>query len=455
MTSDFEIKVERIDGYFDDPFEKNSFARLQILANDRCLTRCADNSTGIRDYVKIPLHRLAEGIARNWWTLLYEPWRPEEITRRHIARHHLDTFIPGYIFPSLGLWSAGKEALTLQTGAALHFKTEPLGELTEAEVELAGRLRDLNTRQLDVETLSRVKFIDETRERMTASRREIESELVELVTKVVEWSNRIDKTGCDLRERWDKTLQSINDPLECNYCIAAGRMGLDPYDPDAPDISVLSDKVPEDSFDDLCEAARFDELPEAVDWLADTQELLENVPTISLSEFGHRPRFNPAVPAWQTGYQAATELRSRLSLDDDPQRAIQMLIGDLSDVNIDSDAPDMIEGLLAKDERGLRSMVRARSTSQWRFRECRAVYIGWGADSDSYPLLTTATTYQQKASRAFAAELLCPADYLRHKAGGRGLTSDNISDIAEILDCQATVVEHQARNHRIPVRGVY
>lgn len=455
MTSDFEIKIERIDGSFDDPLDQASFARLQILAHDRCLTRCVDNNTGIRDYVKIPLHRLAEGIARNWWTLLYEPWRPEEITKRHIARHHLDTFIPGYIFPFLGLWSAGKEALSLQTGAALHFGTEPSRELTESEIELARRLSGPNARPLDFRTLSRVKLIDETRERMTASRREIESQFAELVTTIVEWSNSIDTTGCDLHERWDRTLQSINDPLERNYCIAAGRMGLDPYDPDSPDISVFSDKVPEDSFDDLCEAARFDELPEAVDWLVDTQKFLENAPTISLSEFGRRPRFNPAVPAWQTGYQAATELRSRLSLDDNPQRATQMLIGDTSAASIDPDAPAMIEGLLAKDECGLRSMVRARSSSQWRFRECRAVYIGWGADPDSYPLLTTATTYQQQASRAFAAELICPADYLRHIAHGRGLTGDQISDIAEILDCQTTVVEHQARNHRIPVRGMY
>jgi hypothetical protein len=86
----------------------------------------------------------------------------------------------------------------------------------------------------------------------------------------------------------------------------------------------------------------------------------------------------------------------------------------------------------------------------------RSYYLAWASAGSGYPLVTTATTYRQQASRAFAAEMICPAEYLSAEVRDEaGLTTDQIADIAEKFDCPFNVVRHQAENHGIALRGVY
>jgi len=451
VSDDLEISFERLDGIFDDPVEQATFARLWVRLGERILSRCADHRTGTRDYIKLPLHQLALGLATHWWTLLYEPFRPEEASPRRSAGHRIDSFVSGYVFPALGVWSAGAEALTIETGTVRRLSADPARELTPEEIEVAKHLGE--TRSVNPRTLSRAEFTDETRDRVSVSRGDLETGLFDIVANVVDWIGAGRNSDPDLSERWGRIVVSLADAAERNYCTAAGRLGFDPYDPDTPDISVFAAELPEESFDDLCEAARFDELSDASAWLSQQQLLLGQAPAIDLAEFGERPALDPARPAWDSGYRAAIALRQQLSLDEDPRQATRRLIGDVTK-DIAGNAPPAVEGLLFRHEGCLRTLVKAQSSAQWRFRECRAAYLGWGAEPGSYPLLTTAATHRQQASRAFAAELLCPADYLRHAAGRHGLTTDQITEIAEKLDCQTMVVEHQARNHRIAVRGI-
>ena len=452
MSDDLEIRFEQIDGFFDNPLEQATFARLWVRLGQRTLSRCADRRTGTREYVKLPLYQLALGLAAHWWTLLYEPWRPEEATPKRKASHRLDAFVPGYVFPALGLWSAGAEALTVETGSAWRFSANPERDLLPEELEIAAHLG--GRRSVSPRSLSRAEFTDVSRDRVSVSRGDVEPQLFDLVASIIDWISAEPHSDQELLERWSRIVASINDPAERNYCVAAGRLGFDPYDSDTPDISVFAAELPEESFDDLCEAARFDELSSASAWLSQQQLLLDQAPVIELAEFGIRPALDPTKPAWDAGYRAAIALRRQLSLEEDPRQATRRLIGDATQPKI-IDAPTAVEGLLVREEDCVRSLVQARSPAQWRFRECRAAYLGWGAEPDSYPLVTTAATHRQQASRAFAAELLCPADYLRHKAGRHGLTPDQMIDIADALDCQTIVVEHQARNHGIAVRGLY
>lgn len=453
MTEDLDIGFERIDGVFDDPLETATFARLCLQLGDRFISRCASR-TGTRDYLKLPLHQLASGIAENWWTLLYEPWRPEEATEQRIARHHLDAFVPGFVFPSFGIWSAGIDAITVETGRVRRLSPAPNRHVLPVEARIAARLS--SSRAVDPRSLSRIELVDESRDRVSVSRQHVESQLFELVSAVVDWimADQVSPEASVLLERWSSVVRSIDDPAERNYCTAAGRLGFDPYDPATPDISVYAAELPEDSFDDLCEAARFDELANASAWVSREQSTLDRASTIDVADFGPRPVLDPRLPAWQSGYRAATLLRHRLSLDDDPLKATRRLIGDTGEI-LSGEVPAVVEGLLVRENSKVHKRVLARSSAQRRFRECRAAFLGWGAEPGDFPLLTTASTHRQQASRAFAAELLCPADYLRHAAGNRGLTTDQFLDIVEALDCPTTVVEHQARNHNIPIRGLY
>lgn len=452
MSQDFEIHFERIDGLLSDPLEQATFARLSIALGERVLSRCADRRTGVRDYVKLPLYQLALGLANHWWTLLYEPFRPEEATSKRIALHQLDAFARGYVFPSLGLWSAGAETMVVETGPVRRVGSDPGVPLLDGEIEVAKRIGW--RRSVKPRALSRAQFIDETSERTSVARGDLEAQLFDLVGSVIDWIDSEGDASRELTDRWSRIVASINDPAERNYCIAAGRLGFDPYDPDAPDIGIFAAALPEESFDDLCEAVRFDELSAASAWLSQQQPLLENAAATDVANFGARPALDPTRPAWESGYRAAIALRRTLSLGDDPLQATRRLIGEPDERLFHGEAPPAVEGLLVREENCVRSLVQARSNAQWRFRKCRAAFLGWGAEPEAYPLLTTATTHIQQASRAFAAELLCPVDFLRNSAGRHGLTGDQIIDIADALDCQALIVEHQAYNHGIPTRGL-
>ncbi|MGK3946091.1 hypothetical protein ABK046_48050, partial [Streptomyces caeruleatus] len=51
------------------------------------------------------------------------------------------------------------------------------------------------------------------------------------------------------------------------------------------------------------------------------------------------------------------------------------------------------------------------------FSAARAAFLAWTGSETSSRLVTTARTRQQRASRAFAAELLAPAAFLKKRLG--------------------------------------
>lgn len=454
MSQDFTFEFEGIDGLLDDPVDQASFARVWIALGERVLTRCAGRRGLERDYVKLPLYRLALGLAENWWALLHESWR-QELSPARAAVHQLNAYTSGFVFPAVALWSAGDEAITVTTGAIRTFSPDLQAEQriwSDGERKIAAIFRGVGSAaERDLATTS---FVDQSRERVTVPRGDVETQLFKLVAKVTEWVSAETSDDEGLWERWSRVVEAMNDPAQTAYCVAAGRLGFDPFDERTPDLSVFASHLPEESFDDLCEAAPFDELGAAAEWVAREQDALKQAPELDVRAFGEWPQLDAGQPAWKSGYRAALALRKNLGLAEDPHRASQELFTSADRRNPD-EAPPAVEGLLTRSEGKVRRIVVARSSSQQRFRDWRAAYLGWGAEPGSYPLLTTATTYRQQASRAFAAEMLCPVEFLRGRAGRHGLTSDQLNDIAEFLDCAPLVVKHQAENHGIPMRGVY
>ena len=63
-------------------------------------------------------------------------------------------------------------------------------------------------------------------------------------------------------------------------------------------------------------------------------------------------------------------------------------------------------------------------------------------------LLTRADSWPQRASRAFAAELLAPAAELRGRVGGQ-VTYEGVGELAREFGVSEMVVAHQLENHGI------
>ena|ERR1039458_2716609 len=193
----FEWKWLRSD--FDDPSERGSFAALRIAFGDQLVTRIYDHvSGGERDAVNIPLYSLALCIAENWWTLLHEPRKKAyEDDYRIETRHSLDAYVHGFAFPAMTIWSAGEDAIIVET--------------PDIQQQFFG-----------------LEFFSQRSEATILPRAEFEQNLFSLVTSVVDRVCR-NGTGAELREAWDRVLASLNDIEELKYCLAAGRIGTNPY----------------------------------------------------------------------------------------------------------------------------------------------------------------------------------------------------------------------------------
>jgi|ERR1700730_1967885 hypothetical protein len=88
---------------------------------------------------------------------------------------------------------------------------------------------------------------------------------------------------------------------------------------------------------------------------------------------------------------------------------------------------------------------------QRRFAAARAAFLGWTCSGPRCSrLITGARTRDQQMSRAFAAELLAPIDYIR-KYAEVGLSSFRMDEIASELGVSATVIRYQALNNRLQV----
>ncbi|MFU8806888.1 MAG: hypothetical protein ACNA8W_23980, partial [Bradymonadaceae bacterium] len=82
-----------------------------------------------------------------------------------------------------------------------------------------------------------------------------------------------------------------------------------------------------------------------------------------------------------------------------------------------------------------------------RFLLSRAAYM-WSSQCGDR-LLTTGTTWHQRASRAFAAQFLAPQDTLAGRIGGLTATDEDVDALAKEFDVSPLVVGHQLENRGI------
>jgi hypothetical protein len=262
----------------------------------------------------------------------------------------------------------------------------------------------------------------------------------------------------ELSDIWDRVLDSIADSEERSYCITAGRLGLDPYDPDNPDLTTFSKGISSTLFGDVCEAARIDELREATEWIEKCERLLREFPKIQISQYGPPLETDLSIKAWEEGYRAAHTLRTSLGLaHDDPDRTLNLLFDGTLDnyPSVLPGGPSSIEALARRVDGHMQVGVHKGPPQRHRFHACRAAYLAWRCGDGQEAGVTVAKTRRQQASRAFAAELLAPAKLLRERAGQHGLTPDDIDAIAIEFRCPDWVIIHQAENHHhVPLRGI-
>jgi hypothetical protein len=414
-------------GNLDDELDAKTFAAFRIDVDGRTITQLYDRvAEGERDYVKVPLYPLALGVAEKWWRLLYEPRKSNENRDTVAAHHYLDAYLPGFVFPPVSLWSGGDNALALESASV----------------------------QSEHSTFQ---FLHSDLPAMVIARDDLEGDLFRLVQAAIE---RIGECplGRDLRQSWDRVLSSLGDEDERKYCKAAGRLGVDPYDPDAEDISIFTKGLSEHLFSDICEAAHPVEIRAATDWARESALHLGELPELGVCLLGDSRLPAPTEKVWHHGYETARAMRRKIGLEGlRPRAVVDKLFGVMVRADgkiIDGESPPAIEAIANRKNGHMRVALPKTSARMRRFRLCRALYLASRTTNEDSSAVTTATTLSQQASRAFAAELLAPADLLRELASQSGLTSDKIEKFASESVCPEATVIWQAHNHNIPLRGV-
>jgi hypothetical protein len=430
LTSEFTLNAQWLLGDFDDPLEQATFAEILVAVAGQSLGALYQPATGaVYSGPRLPAIVLAEGLTRRWWALLHEPQRTLERQPRDKlfeARHRLDSLTPGYVFPPLGLWSAGETISAQMFSPDLRFQSQRF----QAQ---------------------------ETNEPWSLGRGEVEAALGAFVGSVLERIGQSNYVAVELKDAWERIMSSTLDVEEREWCVNSGRLGLDPYDADAVDLTRMSAGISEPLFGDICEAADVAVLQRTCDWVRGASSRLAGAQPVSLQSFGAPPRRDLSLPGFKHGYDAANMLRLRLKLPVDPLKAVDQVLAGADKTEqgrLDDYAPDSVEGLIRRQHGEFRTAVPARSARQRRFRTCRATYLAWRAASNTDVAATPAETYRQQASRSFAAELMAPASLIKERFGRSGLTARSVEQLANEWICPPRAIVHQAQNHGVAIRGV-
>lgn len=415
------------DGWLDassDDAEACAITRLRISVRGEQIARNKTNRAGIEsEAINTSLLPLAEFLANNWWSLLYEPIRPS-LDDGFRVRHRLDSGMRGYAFPPIALWSAGEQAISVDWAAFSN-------------------------------PFSTISFLaHQPDEPVQLKRAGVEDNLADLIETVLE---RTSGLSGNLMEAWGRVRESISEADERAYCIAAGRLGLDPYDPDAPDLGQWADGIPDALFGDVSEIVDVRELEEAAKWVREYETRLKLFPETNLSYFGEPAPDLLSGSAGSAGHYSAIRLRSHAVLPtEDPRAAVDLLLGGViaDGSQLVAEGPSGIAAIVQKVGTSARIGTVARSARQRRFRACAAAYMAWTSYGDEDRAATEAATRRQQAGRAFAAEMLAPQQALLARATRFGFDGDDLEDLASEYICPYDTVMWQAVRAGIPLRGI-
>jgi hypothetical protein len=424
-----------------------TWARLEIWVGSQCVTQVEDIDSGsVRRSVYGSLYPLAEWIAYNWWLLRadsrpasFQPslWTYSALRgsrtnlNRWLNHHNLRAVGEGFSWPDLTIIPEGRYSRVVWRADA--------ADKTEARRPV----RFIRTGEAWVET------------------RVMEGSLAHLVDSVITRLSEQGVKGTALSKEWE-TLRHT-DPEEIEFCLAAARLGLDPY-AEALEVqdSILqaSQELDDDVLQDFLSAVDPHRIDDGLRWVAATLREIRDLPaqhgSVTELRTAVSQRGELAVSAeggprpWDAGYRQARQVRQLLELE--PHAPFEF--ADLMQVR-DSDSHDkrlQAAGGYAQQQRSVLVLGRPLLGRQTRhFMQARALWHFLYDPLGSF-LVTAAHTDRQKAERAFAAELLAPAEGIAElldlEAGQ--FATDDLDAVAERFGVSSQLVRHQVDNQLLP-----
>jgi IrrE N-terminal-like domain len=424
------------------PEHRATWARIEMTVGQEHVTLVEDrDSSSSRRSIYCPLYPLAEWIAYNWWLLQANsrPAIPLEVLRGGfdtwwnsdrdgVRRHCLRSAGDGFLWPNLLIVPEGSETL-------LRWSPDPTQSLGRGIRYLSHGYKFIASA-----TVSRV--------------------LAGVVESVIARLHDQGIADVPLFDEWDTIQQADED--EVQFCLAAARLGLDPYSEAELFEEALVRAGQELSgalLEDFLNAVDPHKIDAGLNWLSAArksvsesvggQELLVQLREVVRGNGSSQGRL-----PWQVGWEQARHLREELhAAPGEPIDPSQYMI---SLTRASGDRRLQAMGGTGRNHRSP-TVVMGDSVNQnaRRFTLSRAL---WHFLVDDPVFLVTASyTDRQRVERAFAAELLAPAEGIQQRLSSGTLMEEELDEIAEHFGVSVKVIEHQIRNQRLvdaaPING--
>lgn len=399
--------------------DRATFSEIGVAYNDIWLTEADDAFVGrVRQRVHLSAYRMAEWFVWNWWRLRWEP-RGTSIDWR--LAHKMTTIGGGYVWPNITFISDGERVVVdaqptePRSSEPLRYIANFIGVVPAREFEKA------------VETF------------------------VQLVcAKLVD--DRIE--GSNLEVTWRELLAERADPELAKRRKLEALLGFDTDQADEATIERLileALQLGESAVQELAANATEAAPPSLEDittWADECGVDWHPRDAIQLADKS-KHALPTNVAAWKRGAAAARALREQERLGGSliPNERLCEFAGAARNTIESANKPLPIsfasDGVLG----GARVALKSRHASSRRFHLARLLGDRIASSTPGRLLpATDAITYRQKVQRSFAAELLCPFDYLVDMLRG-DFTEDAVVDAADHFAVSPWAVRTILANH--------
>ena len=367
------------------PEDRATLGELRIVAGRLTLTEAWDSRTGERRVgAHLSAHRLAEWLVWNWWRLR---WEPAHQDRQRLGglewrrAHELASIGGGWLWPNIVMVSDGLRII-LEAKPAQEAQSEPLRYMANLAVGMPAPV--------------------------------FEAGIDAFVERVLSRLNDRAGTQPDLRTAWRELCAERHDPELTAYRRIEACLG---HDVDAADPQIIegiiTDGIALGSVAMMEVAAdgaqRADELRQSA---ADAGFSADSDSAANLQ--ADLQEWTGQAP-WEIGIHAARALRAQEKLGGKPisNSCLAELFGASHAALRSSARVGPLAFALWEGNGDARVVLRAKKSTGRRFELARLLGDRCLMHEDE-PLrpATRASTYRQKAQRAFAGEFLCPIDSL-------------------------------------------
>lgn len=401
----------------------SSLTRFEIKAGSSALTSFLTDEGLKNTHLTVPAYYLVEWLAQNWWSFLYEPRKDDrsDADLEFRSRHWMGIPRNGFALPDLMFAPSGETMEVISRQAYLRFAHLSFTEATSAIVQT----------------------------------KDVRDQFSKFIEAILAHMSEQGVKNSEAHTAWKRVVDTSSDDEV--YCRLIGSMGLSPYvEHPAIDevLDGIADQVTGTVLTDLCDAATLSSFARAAEFTKRISEALDKSSSIELEPVlkTKKPEDN-VRQAYEWGYNAASEARKALGIPHDKpdgRREFFRKLGFDPKTSSDIGSPVSnifpIQGAVSRAHKTMKLALSSGTDKE--FSAARASFLAWTSNDNSSRLVTTARTREQRASRAFGAELLAPAEFLKKRLGKElDVSPFTLDKVSDEIGVASTIVRLQARNN--------